>query len=225
MPDDLPLGRETDYPETYDPDLLRSIPRADARRDAGIQEPLPFDGVDIWNAYEISWLDQGGKPTAYVGELSFPATSTNIVESKSLKLYLNSLSHERHACADNVAEVIRQDLFGLALGDGLGAPHEGGHRRSHHVRNRQSQGYAETSSGAEVRGDGLEEDTVGVEEEPDRDEVDYEYRSDDAPAVEAPARGAGGVHDVSAPRGELRAARGCPHGPAGSGDSPGRPRC
>ncbi len=110
MPDDLPLGRETDYPETYDSDLLRSIPRADARRDAGIQEPLPFDGVDIWNAYEISWLDQGGKPTAYVGELSFPATSTNIVESKSLKLYLNSLNHERHAAADDVAEVIRRDL-------------------------------------------------------------------------------------------------------------------
>ncbi len=115
MPDDLPLGRETDYPETYDPDLLRSIPRADARRDAGIQEPPPFDGDDIWNAYEVSWLDTTGKPTAYVGELSFPATSTNIVESKSLKLYLNSLSHERHACADNVAEVIRRDLVPVAL--------------------------------------------------------------------------------------------------------------
>ena len=113
MPDDLPLGRETDYPQTYDPDLLRSIPRADARRDAGIQEPPPFDGADIWNAYEISWLDTTGKPTAYVGELSFPATSTNIVESKSLKLYLNSLNQERHASAGDVAEVIRRDLVAV----------------------------------------------------------------------------------------------------------------
>ncbi|MHC4854544.1 MAG: NADPH-dependent 7-cyano-7-deazaguanine reductase QueF, partial [Planctomycetota bacterium] len=73
MVDDLPLGKETDYPLSYDPELLRSIPRTDARRDAGIDEPPPFDGADIWNAYELSWLDAGGKPSAYVGELSFPA--------------------------------------------------------------------------------------------------------------------------------------------------------
>jgi 7-cyano-7-deazaguanine reductase len=117
MPDDLPLGRETDYPETYDPGLLRSIPRGDARRDAGIHEPPPFDGADIWNAYELSWLDAGGKPTAYVGELSFPATSGHIVESKSLKLYLNSLNQERYGSAQDVAEMIRRDLAAVAEAD------------------------------------------------------------------------------------------------------------
>ncbi|MHC4922249.1 MAG: NADPH-dependent 7-cyano-7-deazaguanine reductase QueF, partial [Planctomycetota bacterium] len=110
MVDDLPLGKETDYPLSYDPELLRSIPRTDARRDAGIDEPPPFDGADIWNAYELSWLDAGGKPSAYVGELSFPATSTNIVESKSLKLYLSSLNQERYGSTEEVCELIRQDL-------------------------------------------------------------------------------------------------------------------
>jgi 7-cyano-7-deazaguanine reductase len=110
MPDDLPLGRKTDYPRHYDPGLLRSIPRAESRRETGIPEPLPFDGVDIWNAYELSWLDATGKPCAHVGELRFPATSPHMVESKSLKLYLFSLNQERYASTEEVRKRIREDL-------------------------------------------------------------------------------------------------------------------
>lgn len=108
--DDLPLGRKTDYPSRYDPGLLRSIPRADSRRASGIPEPPPFDGTDVWNAYELSWLDARGKPGAYVGELRFPAASPRIVESKSLKLYLYSLNQERCGSADAARDVIRRDL-------------------------------------------------------------------------------------------------------------------
>lgn len=117
MPDDLPLGRNTDYPRQYDPTLLRSIPRADSRREAGIPEPLPFDGIDLWNAYELSWLDPTGKPCAHVGELRFPATSPWIIESKSLKLYLFSLNEERYASTEEVCEVIREDLMSAVDAD------------------------------------------------------------------------------------------------------------
>ncbi len=115
--DDLPLGKDTDYPPRYDPGLLRPIPRGDSRRAAGIPEPPPFDGIDIWTAYELMWLDTTGKPSAHVGELRFPATSPRFVESKSLKLYLYSLNDERHASAEDVREVIRRDLTSAAGAD------------------------------------------------------------------------------------------------------------
>jgi len=117
MSDDLPLGRKIDYPLSYDPGLLRSIPRADSRREAGIPEALPFQGLDLWNAYELSWLDTDGKPGAHVGEFRFPATSTHIVESKSLKLYLYSLSQGRYGSTDDVRDLIQQDLMRIVEAD------------------------------------------------------------------------------------------------------------
>ena len=80
------------HPSEYSPQLLRAIPRAEARSRLGIADALPFSGEDIWNAYELSWLDPNGKPVVATGEFRFPADSPNIVESKSLKLYLNSLN-------------------------------------------------------------------------------------------------------------------------------------
>lgn len=103
-----PLGKDTQYPDQYDPGLLCPIPRSDGRK--WINEylaessELPFKGVDYWNAYEVSWLNAKGKPEVGVLELSVPCDSPNIVESKSLKLYLNSLNHCRFA---NVAEVVK----------------------------------------------------------------------------------------------------------------------
>ena len=109
--DDSPLGRRTEYPDRYAPELLYAIPRDEGRRAIGIRgSGLPFGGADIWNAYEVSWLDPKGKPVVAVGELRVPASSPKIVESKSLKLYLNSLSGTAYASDREVARLIGQDL-------------------------------------------------------------------------------------------------------------------
>ncbi len=85
-----PLGRTSSYAEHYDPGLLFPIPRADKRAELGLEAALPFHGVDVWNAYELSWLDPRGKPRVALAEFRIPAASPHIVESKSCKLYLNS---------------------------------------------------------------------------------------------------------------------------------------
>ncbi len=99
-----------DYPNEYSPDLLHPIARSDGRNRLAIEEPLPFSGIDIWNAYEISWLNPLGKPMAATGEFRFAATSPCIVESKSLKLYLSSLSGSHYDSVDSVSAIIRDDL-------------------------------------------------------------------------------------------------------------------
>lgn len=94
-PEHSPLGKTTLYADRYDPSLLFPIPRATKRAEIGLIEPLPFSGVDIWNAYELSWLDTRGKPQVALAEFRVPAGSPNIIESKSFKLYLNGFSQER----------------------------------------------------------------------------------------------------------------------------------
>jgi 7-cyano-7-deazaguanine reductase len=124
-PQDSALGRGTTYPDRYDPSLLFPIARRAQREQLGIRDPLPFHGVDVWNAYELSWLDARGKPEVAVAEFRFPATTPNIVESKSFKLYLASFNQERLASADALRERIARDLSGAAGGEvevGLTAP-------------------------------------------------------------------------------------------------------
>jgi len=105
-----PLGRSTASPTRYAPDVLFGIPRAEGRASLGLTDPLPFAGVDLWNAYELSWLDDNGTPVVATAELWVPATSPCIVESKSLKLYLSSLNDTRHASADAFGRVIAEDV-------------------------------------------------------------------------------------------------------------------
>jgi 7-cyano-7-deazaguanine reductase len=114
-PHDSSLGRETAYPDRYDPGLLFPIPRAGARAELGIGIELPFRGVDIWNAYELSWLDPRGKPVVALGEFRVPAHSPNLIESKSFKLYLNGYNRERFADAAEVRARLARDLA-LATG-------------------------------------------------------------------------------------------------------------
>jgi 7-cyano-7-deazaguanine reductase len=109
-PDNSALGKHTVYPERYDPSLLFPIPRAAKRAEIGVREPLPFHGVDIWNAYELSWLDRRGKPVVAIAQLDVPANSPAIIESKSLKLYLNGLAHERMESADMLRTTLTRDL-------------------------------------------------------------------------------------------------------------------
>lgn len=107
---DSPLGKTSASVEHYDPTLLFPIARIEQRRAIGIDEPLPFKGVDIWNAYELSWLDAHGKPQVAIGEFRVPATSPNIIESKSLKLYLNSYNQTRIDSIDAFRKQVANDL-------------------------------------------------------------------------------------------------------------------
>ena len=116
MPDTL-LGQRTAYPDRYARDVLRAIARADNRELLGIHRPLPFHGRDIWNAYELTWLEPGGKPVVAVAAIGVDAASRAIIESKSLKLYLNSLAMERFDSAGAVAALVQRDLEETAEGD------------------------------------------------------------------------------------------------------------
>ncbi|MFA6915674.1 MAG: NADPH-dependent 7-cyano-7-deazaguanine reductase QueF [Parachlamydiales bacterium] len=113
---DSPLSKSEAYPSSYDPSLLFPVARQLQREGLSLGSKLPFTGVDIWNAYEISWLDPKGKPVMAVGEFTFPCTTTNIIESKSLKLYLNSLNETRFNSLEEVVEIIRRDLTQAAGG-------------------------------------------------------------------------------------------------------------
>jgi len=113
------LGKVTVYADRYDPSLLFPIPRIAKREEIGVSEPLPFHGVDIWNAYELSWLDARGKPVVALAEFRVPATSPHIIESKSFKLYLNGFSQERIADSASLVATLERDLSAAA-----GAPVE-----------------------------------------------------------------------------------------------------
>jgi 7-cyano-7-deazaguanine reductase len=105
-----PLGRATDYPDRYDASLLFAVSRAPQRAALGLHGGLPFSGWDIWNAYEITWLDAQGRPRLAIGEFRVSAESPAMVESKSLKLYLGSFAQELLASAAELGERIATDL-------------------------------------------------------------------------------------------------------------------
>lgn len=108
---DSPLGQATVYINQYDPTLLYPLPRQGDRQ--------AFFGVDIWNAYEVSWLNPRGKPLVRLAECRIPATSPSIIESKSFKLYLNSFNLSRFASEAEVQARLVADLSQAA-----GAPVE-----------------------------------------------------------------------------------------------------
>ena len=109
-----PLGQNVAYPAHYDPSLLFPIARAHNRASLNLSEPLPFAGVDVWNAYELSWLDPKGKPQVAMATITVPADSLNIIESKSFKLYLNSFNQTRLEGASVLAERLTADLSAAA---------------------------------------------------------------------------------------------------------------
>jgi len=114
MTAEIPLGRPTAYPEQYSPELLYAIPRTESRAALGLEDELPFHGVDIWNAWELTWLDANGLPQIATAEISVPAESTNIIESKSLKLYLGSFAMSAFASDADVVAAIKKDLTAVA---------------------------------------------------------------------------------------------------------------
>lgn len=105
-----PLGKTSEYIDTYTPTLLYPIPRAGKRQTLGIQAPLPFHGADIWNCYELSWLTPSGKPAVALAEFTIAADSPHIIESKSFKLYLNSLNQTVFDSTEQLQGCLVKDL-------------------------------------------------------------------------------------------------------------------
>ncbi len=112
--DQTTLGKPVTYASQYDPGLLFPIPRADKRAELGIAATLPFIGVDIWNAFELSWLDARGKPRVALAEFRVPIESPNLIESKSFKLYLNSYTLTRLPDTDTLRAQLARDLSAAA---------------------------------------------------------------------------------------------------------------
>ena len=105
------LGQATPYCHQYNPDLLFPIPRQEKRDELGLDAAcLPFSGLDIWTAFEISWLNLKGKPISVIAEFAFLVDSPFLIESKSFKLYLNSFNGTKFASQEEVESLMRDDL-------------------------------------------------------------------------------------------------------------------
>ncbi len=115
---DNPLGKKTIYVLNYDKSLLYPIPRKINREQNGIN-PSIFSGYDAWNCYEFTFLDNSGKPLAYILKIAYDCDSENMVESKSLKLYLGSFSMTKFKNIEDAIEIIKSDLKTLIKADNI----------------------------------------------------------------------------------------------------------
>ncbi|MDG6895971.1 NADPH-dependent 7-cyano-7-deazaguanine reductase QueF [Volucribacter amazonae] len=117
--DQLKLGQaHTQYEHHYDPQLLQAVPRQLNRSALGIEKQLPFRyGADLWTAFEISWLNPQGLPQVAIGDIQLDFRSQNLIESKSFKLYLNSLNQHKFANMQALEQTLAQDLAHCAKGE------------------------------------------------------------------------------------------------------------
>lgn len=110
------LGKKTDYKFHYDKSLLLPIPRSEERGKINLlSSSLPFLGYDIWNCYEFSTLNHNGLPVVGILKIVYPCTSESLIESKSLKLYLNGFSMtqtggNKTECLNECEKIITRDL-------------------------------------------------------------------------------------------------------------------
>jgi 7-cyano-7-deazaguanine reductase len=110
------LGKESKYPQHYDPSVLVAVPRILNREKYGITNGnLPFSGVDVWHAYEFSFLLKFGAPVVGILKIIYSSNNEYLVESKSLKLYLNSFNMENYGKSkeegiNEVTAIIKKDL-------------------------------------------------------------------------------------------------------------------
>lgn len=105
-----PLGKTVSYEQDYNPKLLLAIPRQLKRDEIAVGPSLPFKGMDIWNGFELSWLNNKGKPEVALAEFVFPHDSPNIIESKTFKLYLNSFNGTKFSSSQEVGKLMHNDL-------------------------------------------------------------------------------------------------------------------
>ncbi|GGI73982.1 NADPH-dependent 7-cyano-7-deazaguanine reductase [Shewanella gelidii] len=113
---ELTLGQATSYQAEYDRTLLQGVPRKLNRDAIELTQNLPFHGVDIWTAFELSWLNAKGKPMVAIADITLDCKSLNLIESKSFKLYLNSFNQTRFDSLEKVQRTLEQDLSNCALG-------------------------------------------------------------------------------------------------------------
>ncbi|MDG1436775.1 MAG: NADPH-dependent 7-cyano-7-deazaguanine reductase QueF [Rickettsiaceae bacterium] len=111
---ELSLGKEVEYLDQYDKSILVGVPRDIARNEIKLSKKLPFNGVDVWNCYEVSWLNKKGKPCAKIIQFIVPADSKFLIESKSVKLYLNSLNGSCFEEDSEVQRLIQKDFTEIA---------------------------------------------------------------------------------------------------------------
>ena len=104
------LGQSTHYPKTYAPDMLYPIPRALGRANLALPADALSIGMDWWQVFEMSWLNSHGISQVAMARLAIPATSDYIVESKSLKLYFNSLNFTEFDNQQTVKATVEKDL-------------------------------------------------------------------------------------------------------------------
>ena len=104
------LGQSTSYPKTYAPDMLYPIPRALGRANLALPADALSIGMDWWQVFEMSWLNLHGISQVAMARLAIPATSDYIVESKSLKLYFNSLNFTEFDNQQAVKAAVEKDL-------------------------------------------------------------------------------------------------------------------
>ena len=109
-PEQSQLGKSSAYADQYDPSLLFPIPRSGKREEMGFTTQLPFFGADLWTAFELSWLNQRGKPQVALAHFTIPCETPNLIESKSFKLYLNSFNNSRFDHLEAVQERLREDI-------------------------------------------------------------------------------------------------------------------
>jgi 7-cyano-7-deazaguanine reductase len=105
------LGKRSAYDPLYNPDKLFPIARKTNRQTIGIDDNnLPFYGFDLWNHYEVSWLDEKGKPIVALAEIVYRCDSPNLIEAKSMKLYFNSLNNTKFKDINQLTTIIKKDL-------------------------------------------------------------------------------------------------------------------
>jgi len=104
------LGKKSEYAPHYNADVLFPMLRQGKRDEIGITGVLPFVGFDIWNHYEVSWLNEKGKPIVAVAELIYSCESKYIIESKSMKLYFNSFNNSKFKSTSALIATIERDL-------------------------------------------------------------------------------------------------------------------
>lgn len=113
------LGKDIRFKKSYAPELLFAVPRSLARSELKLDQlnpinhTLPFFGFDIWNAYEAAWLNINRQTQVGVLQIQVPCESPNLFESKSLKLYLQSLRHETFKTSEDYLDLIQKDLSQL----------------------------------------------------------------------------------------------------------------
>lgn len=111
----LSLGQATEYKSQYDINLLQGVPRSLNRDELKlVAHNLPFLGCDLWNIYELSWLNNKGKPVIATGVVKVPFDSDNLIESKSFKLYLNSFNQTKFVSLESVQQCLTKDLSACA---------------------------------------------------------------------------------------------------------------